>query len=97
METEARELLKALGSLGQYFCFYTYIYIDSIIWEDLEGWIISGWESVEFKVPTIPLDWVKRSTFEIVLARERRMAALSYGGRNHCQFDTLQTVAIWKT
>jgi hypothetical protein len=42
METEARELLKILGSSGQYFCFYTYIYIDSIIWEDLDGWFISG-------------------------------------------------------
>lgn len=96
METKTWELLKTLGSSGQYFCFYTYIYIDSVIWEDLDGWFLSGWISVEFKVPTIPLDWVKRSIFEIVLAQELRMTALSYDRRNHCQVDILQTVAIWK-
>jgi len=70
------------------------IYIDSTIWEDLDGWFLSGWESVEFKVSTIPLDWVKRSIFEIVLAQERRMTTLLYDGRIHCQVDIPQTVAI---
>ena len=70
--------------------------MNSRIREDLGGWFLSGRESVEFKGPTIPLDSVERSVFQIVLAQEWCFSALSHGGRKHCQADILQTVAIWK-
>jgi hypothetical protein len=44
--------------------------MNSRIREDLGGWFLSGRESVEFKGPTIPLDSVERSVFQIVLAQE---------------------------